>query len=78
MNPEAIPAKVESSQPGPQNWDWATGSHRSGGHPHLGGEDVALRSVDADGDLGAGGAELLEEAAIGADPQVVLGDLHLR
>ena len=46
--------------------------------PHLGGEDVALGPVDADRDLGAGGAQLLEEAAIGADPQVVLRDLHLQ
>lgn len=42
-----------------------------------GGEDVALGPVDADGDLSTGGAQLLEEAAVGADPQVVLGDLHL-
>ena len=38
---------------------------------------MALGPVDADGDLGAGGAQLLEEAAVGADPQVVLCDLHL-
>lgn len=39
-------------------------------------EDMALGPVDADGDLGAGGAEFLEEAAVSADPQVVLGYLH--
>lgn len=39
---------------------------------------MALGPVDADGDLSTGGAELLEEAAIGADPQVVLSDLHLQ
>lgn len=41
-------------------------------------EDMALGPVDADGDLGAGGAEFLEEAAVSADPQVVLGYLHLQ
>lgn len=39
---------------------------------------MALGPVDANGDLGTGGAQLLEEAAIGADPQVVLSDLHLQ
>lgn len=42
-----------------------------------GGEHVGLRAVDADGNLRAGGAELLEEAAVRPDPQVVLRDLHL-
>lgn len=45
---------------------------------YLGGEDVALGPVYADGDLGAGGAEFLEEAAISTDPQVVFGYLHLQ
>ena len=39
---------------------------------------MALCPVDANGDLGAGGAELLEEAAVRADPQVALGDFHLQ
>lgn len=39
---------------------------------------MTLCPVDADGDLGAGGAELLEEAAVRADPQVALGDFHLQ
>lgn len=38
---------------------------------------MQLRPVNADGDLSAGGAELLEEAPVGPDPQVVLRDLHL-
>lgn len=42
-----------------------------------GGEHVRLRPVNADGDLSTGGAEFLEEAPVGADPQVVLCDLHL-
>lgn len=39
---------------------------------------MALGPVDADGDLGAGGAEFLEEAAISTDPQVILCYLHLQ
>lgn len=47
--------------------------------PYLGGcEHVRLRPVNPDGNLCAGGAELLEEAAICPDPQVVFSDLHLR
>lgn len=42
-----------------------------------GGEHVRLRPVNANGDLSTGGTELLEEAPVGADPQVVLCDLHL-
>lgn len=45
---------------------------------YLRGEDVALGPVDADGDLGAGGAEFLEEATISTDPQVIFGYLHLQ
>lgn len=40
--------------------------------------DLVPDTEDADGDLGAGGAELLEEAAVRADPQVALGDFHLQ
>lgn len=60
-----------------------TGGPRAQSHPvpspaaHLG-EDVALSPVDANRDLGTGGAELLEEAAVSADPQVILGYLHLQ
>lgn len=39
---------------------------------------MALGPVDADGDLSAGGAEFLEEAAISTDPQVILSYLHLQ
>lgn len=45
---------------------------------YLGGEDMALSPVDADGDLSTGGAEFLEEAAISSDPQVILSYLHLQ
>lgn len=46
--------------------------------PYLRGcEHVRLRPVNPDGNLRAGGAELLEEAAVCPDPQVVLSDLHL-
>lgn len=38
---------------------------------------VRLSPVDADGDVSIGGAQLLVEAAVGADPQVVLCDFHL-
>lgn len=41
------------------------------------GEHVRLCAIDPDGDLGAGGAELLEEAAVCPDPQVLLRYLHL-
>lgn len=39
---------------------------------------MRLCAVDADGDLSAGGTELLEESAVRPDPQVLLGDLHLK
>lgn len=39
---------------------------------------MRLGAVDPDGDLSAGGAELLEESAVSPDPQVLLCDLHLR
>lgn len=39
---------------------------------------MRLGAVDADGDLGAGGAELLEQSAVSPDPQVLLRYLHLR
>lgn len=39
---------------------------------------MRLCAVDADGDLGAGGTELLEESAVSPDPQILFGDLHLR
>lgn len=38
---------------------------------------VRLSPVDANGDVSVGGAQLLVEAAVGADPQVVLRDFHL-
>lgn len=38
---------------------------------------MALGAVDADGDLGAGGAQLLKEPPVRADPQVLLCDFHL-
>lgn len=38
---------------------------------------VRLGPVDANGDVSVGGAQLLVEAAVGADPQVVLCDFHL-
>lgn len=38
---------------------------------------MRLSPVDADGDVSIGGAQLLVEAAVGADPQVVLCDFHL-
>lgn len=34
--------------------------------------------VDPDGDLSTGGAELLEQSAVGTDPQVLLCDFHLK
>lgn len=39
---------------------------------------MRLRAVDPDGDLSAGGTELLEESAVRPDPQVLLCDFHLR
>ena len=38
---------------------------------------MGLGAVNPDGDLRAGGTKLLEESAIGPDPQVLLCDLHL-
>lgn len=38
---------------------------------------MRLRPVNPDGNLRTGGAELLEEAAVRPDPQVIFGDLHL-
>lgn len=38
---------------------------------------MRLSAIDPDGDLSAGGAELLEEATIRPDPQVLLRYLHL-
>lgn len=38
---------------------------------------MRLGAIDPDGDLSAGRTELLEEATVRADPQVVLRDLHL-
>lgn len=56
--------------------------HKNGNSTALGlylrGEDMALGPVDADGDLSAGGAEFLEEAAVSTDPQVILSNLHLQ
>lgn len=39
---------------------------------------MRLGAIDPDGDLCAGGAQLLEEPAVGPDPQILLGYLHLR
>lgn len=38
---------------------------------------MRLRPVNPDGNLRTGGAELLEEAAVRPDPEVIFGDLHL-
>lgn len=38
---------------------------------------MRLGAVNSDGDLSAGGTELLEEAAVRPDPQVLLRYLHL-
>lgn len=38
---------------------------------------MRLRPVNPDGNLRAGGAELLEEAAVRPDPEVIFSDLHL-
>lgn len=46
--------------------------------PHLGGcKHVRFGPVDPNGNLCAGRAELLEEAAVRPDPQVIFSDLHL-
>lgn len=39
---------------------------------------MRLGAVDPYGDLSAGGTKLLEESAVSPDPEVLLGDLHLR
>lgn len=41
-------------------------------------EDVRFCPVDPDGDLSTGGAEFLEQSAVGTDPQVLLCDFHLK
>lgn len=38
---------------------------------------MSLCPVDADGNVSIGGAQLLIESAVGADPQVILCDFHL-
>ena len=38
---------------------------------------MRLCPVNPDGNLRARGAELLEEAAVRPDPQIIFGDLHL-
>lgn len=38
---------------------------------------MGLGAVDPDGNVSGGGAELLIEASVRADPQVILTDLHL-
>lgn len=46
--------------------------------PYLRGcEHVRLCPVNPNGNLRTGGAELLEEAAVRPDPQVIFSDLHL-
>lgn len=46
--------------------------------PYLRGcKHVRLRPVNPNWNLSTGGAELLEEAAVGPDPQVIFSDLHL-
>lgn len=41
-------------------------------------ENVGLSPVDPDGDLGAGGAEFLEQSAVRTNPQVLLRYFHLK
>lgn len=85
------PERPDSKGPGAQNETWqrhelhrqpagCLGASASSGDPGpnlRGREDVALGPVDADGNLGTGGAELLEEPAVCANPQVLLRDFHL-
>ncbi len=39
---------------------------------------MCLGPVDADGNVSTGGAQFLVEPAVGADPQVILCDFHLK